>query len=294
MILKIEKWEALPVRVPITDPAPMYSYSPGHVHATLELELEPENAKEQLEQFFEALEALPSLKILNKEDILPPKTKQKTEREREPAEDTPNPMTTFPIIKLPKDKLIELTGRDDWNWATQDKDRTTVHLWATPRPPNAIASYWDYTPRTQERAIVGGDRFPEIKEAFKNKPWKERIVSITVKDIPNPTLLEAANGHFGPDQQRIAQEVIKWGDLLLRKNRDYGSAVWKTPVLAPDCDPGVAIRVRMSDKISRLSTLLTKGDAQVDESVEDTLRDLGSYCLLELARPKNESNNSQD
>ena len=212
-----------------------------------------------------------------------------------------SPMTTFPVIKLPKDKLIELTGKDDWNGATQDKNVNTINLWKTPSAPQTSDCCWISTNKDTTIACVYSTQFPELQEAFNNKPWKERIVRITVKDTPKlestsvlDNLLEAANGHFGPDQQRIAQEVIKWGDLLLRKNRDYGSSVWKTPVLAPDCDPGVAIRVRMSDKISRLSTLLTKGDAQVDESVEDTLRDLGSYCLLELARPKDESNNSQD
>ena len=96
---------------------------------------------------------------------------------------------------------------------------------------------------------------------------------------------EAFHGEHGPDQQLIAAEVIRWGALLLRKNSDYGSSVWEQPILAPDCDPGVAIRVRMSDKISRLNSLLTKKQEVQDESIDDTLRDLGAYCLLELARP---------
>ena len=69
-------------------------------------------------------------------------------------------------------------------------------------------------------------------------------------------LEEALTGNRGADQMAIAQEVVRWGALLLRKNADYGSSVWKSPILAPDCDPGVAIRVRMSDKINRLASLL--------------------------------------
>lgn len=100
-------------------------------------------------------------------------------------------------------------------------------------------------------------------------------------------LIESAlSGERGKDQQRLACEIILWGGLLLQKNNDYGSAIWKTPILAPDCNPGTAIRVRMSDKISRLQTLLEGGANEVGESIDDTLRDLGAYCLLELARPK--------
>lgn len=103
--------------------------------------------------------------------------------------------------------------------------------------------------------------------------------------IDQEILLDALAGNRGDDQQRIAIEVIRWGALLLRKNKDYGCAVWQIPVLAPDCDPGTAIRVRMSDKVSRLSTLLQHSAEVRSESIDDTLRDLGAYCLLELARP---------
>jgi hypothetical protein len=98
-------------------------------------------------------------------------------------------------------------------------------------------------------------------------------------------LEEALTGNRGADQMAIAQEVVRWGALLLRKNADYGSSAWKSPILAPDCDPGVAIRVRMSDKINRLASLLDRPGEVADESLDDTLRDLGAYCLLELARP---------
>ncbi len=93
-------------------------------------------------------------------------------------------------------------------------------------------------------------------------------------------------GERGAEQKHIAFEVAAWGAMLLRKNADYGSSVWRTPLLAPECDPGTAIRVRISDKIARLQSLLAKPAEVASESIEDTLRDLGAYCLLELARPK--------
>jgi hypothetical protein len=104
-------------------------------------------------------------------------------------------------------------------------------------------------------------------------------------------ILDSLASVRGPDQQRIAEVGLEWITLLLKKNSDYGSSVWKTPILAPDCDAGMAIRVRMSDKINRLVSLLNNtivnSDTrpEIDESIDDTLRDLGAYCLLELARP---------
>lgn len=107
------------------------------------------------------------------------------------------------------------------------------------------------------------------------------------------TLIESAlEGKLGPDQERIAQVGVQWLATMLRKNLDYGSSVWNVPVLADGVDAGMAIRVRMSDKIQRLSTLLSaKQPAErmvKSESIDDTIADLGAYCLLYLARPKHE------
>ena len=100
---------------------------------------------------------------------------------------------------------------------------------------------------------------------------------------------EALESIRGPDQERIAVEGMKWVALLLRKNSDYGNSVWKPPILAPECSVSTAIRVRMSDKIERITNLLKSGSQEVvSESIDDTLRDLGAYCLLELCRPGRE------
>lgn len=98
---------------------------------------------------------------------------------------------------------------------------------------------------------------------------------------------EAMRGNRGEDQQRIATVGLQWIELLLKKNADYGSSVWQVPVLAPDCSCESAIRVRMSDKIQRLQSLLSGKSPEVAESINDTIQDLGAYCLLYLASPKN-------
>lgn len=99
---------------------------------------------------------------------------------------------------------------------------------------------------------------------------------------------EALYGNRGDEQRRIAEHGLAWLTLMLRKNQDYGGEVWKPPVLCPDMDAGAAILVRMGDKISRLRSLMgnKQGPAVSDESIDDTIRDLGAYCLLYLARPQ--------
>ncbi len=97
---------------------------------------------------------------------------------------------------------------------------------------------------------------------------------------------EALKGTYGVDQKRIAETGISWLNLLLEKNRDYGSSAWLAPVLCPELPEGSAILVRMSDKVRRIAQLSKSASYVVDESFEDTVRDLGGYCLLYLARPK--------
>lgn len=109
---------------------------------------------------------------------------------------------------------------------------------------------------------------------------------MTTLDINNSILGEALNGKRGADQKRIAEAGLGFIELLLAKNNDYGSSVWKVPFLCPDMPVTSAILVRMSDKIERLAALQNKTPDVVDESFEDTIKDLGSYCLLYLSRPK--------
>lgn len=63
-------------------------------------------------------------------------------------------------------------------------------------------------------------------------------------------------------------------DLLIRKNTDYGNSNLTRAGL-----PGIA--TRLLDKVSRLNTLAQAGaEAQVDESLQDTLRDISNYGIL--------------
>jgi hypothetical protein len=67
--------------------------------------------------------------------------------------------------------------------------------------------------------------------------------------------------------------------LAIKKNHDYGASVFSTPLLAPDVSLISALLVRMSDKIQRFMTLLTR-KGLVNESLLDTMNDLGVYAFL--------------
>jgi hypothetical protein len=99
-------------------------------------------------------------------------------------------------------------------------------------------------------------------------------------------ITEALTGPHSSDQRRIAETGIRWIETLLKKNSDYGSSAWEPPVLKPDCSVADAILVRMGDKIERIKNLSCYATPPVvDETLEDTICDLGGYCLLYMARP---------
>lgn len=71
--------------------------------------------------------------------------------------------------------------------------------------------------------------------------------------------------------QSVADEIV---ELLLRKNADYGDA-WQR-------NGAVGVLVRSLDKALRLETISGREALVVDESAEDTLRDMAGYALLGL------------
>lgn len=104
-------------------------------------------------------------------------------------------------------------------------------------------------------------------------------------DTSKSTFHAAIEYDGSKEHLRIMEVGVEWIRKLLRKNSDYGSAVYHSPVLCPDMPPKASILVRMSDKISRLSSLQRKGTAEVAESIDDTIDDLGAYCLLYRTAP---------
>jgi hypothetical protein len=119
-----------------------------------------------------------------------------------------------------------------------------------------------------------------------------RVVYSPEKGVPkfkpfpiSGRLNSALNGELGPDQKKIAQAGMVLTETLLKKNKDYGSSAFESPVLAPDLASRKALLVRMSDKVKRIAQLQKTGTAEVQESLEDTIGDLAGYCLLWLTCP---------
>ena len=92
---------------------------------------------------------------------------------------------------------------------------------------------------------------------------------------------QAQAGQRGPQQKLIALLGLQVVDLLLRKNHDYGGSVFQSPEMLPDMKPTDALIVRMSDKIQRMKYLMTR-EAEVSESMEDTMKDQAGYSILWL------------
>lgn len=75
---------------------------------------------------------------------------------------------------------------------------------------------------------------------------------------------------------RIKRAGTELTELLVRKNHDYGDSFARQY----EKYGLMSALIRMDDKMRRLETLLAGTDAQVDESIKDTLLDLAGYALL--------------
>ena len=83
---------------------------------------------------------------------------------------------------------------------------------------------------------------------------------------------------------KICEELTQ---IYYNKNQDYGDSFAIVRAKVPD-----AIRVRLWDKMLRLDNLLSGADALVQsETIEDTLKDMANYCLMELIERQLEKEN---
>lgn len=82
----------------------------------------------------------------------------------------------------------------------------------------------------------------------------------------------------------IQEIVVELFETLHKKNHDYGSSVF-TPSRFTNVSVRDAILVRLGDKVNRLENLKDKG-AEVDESFDDTIKDLAGYCICYLANKR--------
>jgi hypothetical protein len=84
---------------------------------------------------------------------------------------------------------------------------------------------------------------------------------------------------FDKAVENVGYSVVS---IVKKKNKDYGNSYEKMI----DKYGEVALLIRFQDKLGRLDSLVLKGQEQEvsDESIEDTLKDIAGYALLELTR----------
>jgi hypothetical protein len=85
--------------------------------------------------------------------------------------------------------------------------------------------------------------------------------------------------------KRFKEIATELGDLYEKKNKAYGNSFSDTFQKL-----GLISAVtRISDKYNRLCNLATNPDIDnLGESLEDTLRDMASYCIMTIMELKNE------
>lgn len=118
----------------------------------------------------------------------------------------------------------------------------------------------------------------------KSEGWKLQEEDIQLNETQIIALMQPnpAPEGLNEDQRDIWNIYEKAKITAIRKNLAYGSSVFTQAVVAPDASIDMAIRVRMSDKINRLRTLIANPEKNMiaDESIKDTFMDLGTYCFL--------------
>ena len=74
----------------------------------------------------------------------------------------------------------------------------------------------------------------------------------------------------------ITDIALEVANLVEKKNHDYGNSFDKTVEEYGE----VAYFLRIEDKLSRLKSLSKKDAPEINESIEDTLKDIIGYTLL--------------
>jgi len=82
---------------------------------------------------------------------------------------------------------------------------------------------------------------------------------------------------------KIQEETKRIGDVLVRKNSDYGCSVFYPLGVFSSAPADEQIRVRLDDKLKRLISLKHKAAKVTDESIDDTVQDVAGYLILLLA-----------
>ena len=164
---------------------------------------------------------------------------------------------------------------DDCYEITDDKDEKTYYLKYRFIPVNSNKMYVKCTDNKSLKDFLTIDKIYTV--------LKEDETSYLILDDDNE-LIHYGKKRFAPaDENNIIILANEIGELVEKKDKDYNSAFSKTLQKYGK----VAYFLRIDDKLNRLkSLLLDNKDAEVNESVEDTLKDIVGYTLLMLKEIK--------
>ncbi|KNF06955.1 hypothetical protein CLPU_49c00030 [Gottschalkia purinilytica] len=87
------------------------------------------------------------------------------------------------------------------------------------------------------------------------------------------------------DKIRLHEGICKSLNHMYRaKNADYGDSFTKVREEYPN-----VVLIHLMEKIERLKTIDKNMTTKVDESREDTLKDIANYCIMELVEMQMEN-----
>lgn len=115
------------------------------------------------------------------------------------------------------------------------------------------------------------------------KVLKEDKISYLILDDDNELVHYGKKRFALPNENNIIVLANEIAELVEKKDKDYNHAFSKTLKEYGN----VAYFLRVDDKLNRLKNLLlNNNNAEVNESVEDTLKDIIGYTLLMLKEIK--------
>lgn len=121
---------------------------------------------------------------------------------------------------------------------------------------------------------------PDVTDLIAN--LAHRVQSLELERVNREHHEMVADNNEPPKAEEIRQACDSVRDLLIRKNHDYGDSFAQQYAKY-----GLqSALIRMDDKMRRLETLADGAEAQVAESIEDTLADLAGYALLALVEAR--------
>jgi len=130
--------------------------------------------------------------------------------------------------------------------------------------PKEVSEHWRHCDNPDCLLCNEGEALVSVRQAVRDGLKKAEDPTSKVT-IPSPTTFEEALDYVSA----ICRKV------MLNRQQKYGSG-------NISAFGRVGVLVRLSDKVERLKTLLSKGNTAADESEEDTWLDIANYGLIGL------------